>query len=128
MDKKKILIVDDEKEMVEMEAMRLEASGYQVLTAFDGESGIQMAQKEKPDIILLDIMLPKLDGYLVCAKLKRDSHCVDIPIILLTAVDHNYDPDLGRKVGADFYIMKPFEPKTLLAKIKELIKKYPRKS
>ena len=128
MDKKKILIVDDEKEMVEMEAMRLEASGYRVLTAYDGESGLEMARKEDPDIILLDIMLPKIDGYLVCAKLKRDSRYSNIPIILVTAVDHNYDPDLGNKVGADFYIMKPFEPKMLLAKIKELIKRSSRKS
>ncbi len=128
MDKKRILIVDDEKEMVEMEAMRLSASGYEVLVAYDGESGLEMAQCEKPDLILLDIMLPKMDGYLVCAKLKRDSRYGKIPIILVTAIDQNYDPDLGKKVGADFYVMKPFEPKLLLAKIKELIRKAPRKS
>jgi DNA-binding response OmpR family regulator len=128
MDKKKILIVDDEKEMVEMEAMRLAASGYEVLTAYDGESGLEIAHREKPDIILLDIMLPKMDGYLVCAKLKRDARYGKIPIILVTAVDQNYDVDLGKQVGADFYVMKPFEPKMLLAKIKELIRKPARKS
>ena len=121
MDKKKILIVDDEIEMVEMETMRLKASGYEVMAAYDAQSGLRKAREWMPDLIILDIMLPQMDGYQVCYALKRDTKCQDIPIILVSAVDQKYDEGLGGKAGADFYIAKPFEPSILLAKIKELV-------
>ena len=119
--KKKILIVDDETEMAELETLRLEASGYEVTTCFDGKSGIEKARQWRPDLVILDIMLPVMDGYQVCAALKKDPVCRGIPIILVSAVDRKYDTDLGKKVGADFYFTKPFEPRTLLDKIRELI-------
>ena len=121
MDKKKILIIDDETEMVEMETVRLKSSGYEVKAAYDAQSGLKKAREWMPDLIILDIMLPQMDGYQVCYALKKDTRCHGIPIILVSAVDKKYDTDLGSKVGADFYITKPFEPAVLLAKIKELI-------
>ena len=120
--KKKILIVDDEIEMAEMETMRLKASGYEVEAAYDGQSGFQTARQWMPDLVILDIMLPLMDGYQVCAALKKDAQCLDIPIILVSAVDQKYDTNLGQKVGADFYFTKPFETAILLAKIKEIIR------
>ena len=122
MDKKKILIIDDEIEMVEMETMRLKASGYEVTAAFDAQSGLRKAREWMPDLILLDIMLPQMDGYQVCYALKRDTKCQGIPIILVSAVDQKYDVGLASQAGADFYITKPFEPAILLAKIKELVR------
>ena len=107
MDKKKILIVDDETEMVEMETMRLKASGYEVAAAYDAHSGLQKARQWMPDLIILDIMLPQMDGYQVCYALKRDTRCREIPIILVSAVDEKYDTDLGKKMGADSYFTKP---------------------
>ena len=122
MDKKKILIVDDEIEMVEMETVRLRASGYEVIAAYDGRSGLQQVKFSQPDLVILDIMLPQLDGYQVCAVLKKDPQSRNIPIILVSAMDEKYDTDLGKKVGADFYFIKPFEPVALLAKVRELLK------
>ena len=125
-DKKKILIVDDETDMVEMETMRLKASGYEVAAAYDAHSGLKKAREWAPDLIILDVMLPEMDGYQVCYALKKDTKCHGIPIILVSAVDRKYDTDLGQKVGADFYFTKPFEPSALLEKVKELIKNHPK--
>ena len=123
MDKKRILIIDDETEMVEMETVRLKASGYEVTAACDGPSGLDKVKFWQPDLILLDIMLPKMDGYQVCAALKKDPQTHNIPIILVSATDQKYDSNLGKKAGADAYFTKPFESVTLLAKIRELLKK-----
>ncbi len=122
MDKKRILVVDDETEMVAMMTMRLRASGYDVLIAYDGEVGLEKAIAEKPDLVILDVMLPGLDGYKVCRKLKSEPFYREIPVILLTAVDQTTPPDGDPTHGADYCMMKPFEPKDLLGKIKELIK------
>ena len=121
MDKKKILIVDDEIEMVEMETVRLKASGYEVMAAHDGKSGLQKAREWLPDLVILDIMLPEMNGYEVCAALKADEKCRNIPIILVSAMDEKYDTNLGKKVNADSFFTKPFEPTALLASIKELV-------
>ena len=123
MTKKKILIIDDEKEMVQLETMRLEAHGYDVVVSYEGETGLEKARTDKPDLIIVDIMLPKMDGYELCRRLKQDPQCRLIPIILVSAVDEKLDTHLGKKVGADDYFTKPFEPALLLAKIKELTKK-----
>jgi DNA-binding response OmpR family regulator len=120
--KKKILIIDDEKEMVQVETMRLHAYGYDVVAAYDGESGLRQARVARPHLIILDIMLPKIGGYELCRMLKQDADCRNIPIILVSAVDQKFDTDLGKKVGADDYFTKPFDPASLLAKIKELTK------
>ncbi|MFA6358234.1 MAG: response regulator [Candidatus Omnitrophota bacterium] len=122
MDRKKILVVDDELDLVVMLSMRLEANEYQVSTAFDGQDALDKARTEKPDLIILDLMLPKIDGYKVCRMLKFDEKYKYIPIILFTARTQESDIKLGQEVGADAYLTKPFEPQVLLEKIKELIK------
>ena len=119
--KKKILVVDDEKDLVEMLKMRLEGSGYSVITAFDGEAGLELAKKEMPDIILLDLMMPKKDGYEVCGELKKDNKYKKIPILILSAKGQGSDRTAGIAVGADGYVVKPFEGAVLLTKIKELL-------
>ena len=121
-EKKRILIVEDEADILEMVAMRLEASGYEVISALDGQEAFEKARKETPDLIILDLMLPKMDGYKVCGLLKRDTRYARIPIILFTARAQETDMKMGQEVGADAYITKPFEPQVLLGKIKELLK------
>ena len=122
MDKKKILLVEDEKDLVETMVFQLKAAGYDVVTAFDGVDGLDKAKKEKVDLIILDLMLPKMDGYKVCGLLKKDSRYSKIPIILFTARTQESDMKMGEEVGADAYVIKPFDSKQLLAKIADLIK------
>lgn len=119
---KRILVVDDEKELVEMLKMRLEAGGYEVSAAYDGQEALDKARRDKPDLIILDLMLPRIDGYKVCRMLKFDEKYKKIPIILFTARAQEEDKKLGGEVGAEAYITKPFEPPILLAKIRELLK------
>ena len=121
MDKHTILIVDDEKDLVSMVKLRLEALGYDTIEAYDGQEALTKARNEKPDLIILDLMLPKMDGYKVCRMLKFDSRYKSIPIILFTARAQDSDKDLGKEVGADAYITKPFEAEVLLSKVKELL-------
>ena len=123
MDKKRILVVEDETQLVDMLKMRLEANHYQVITAYDGREGYEKARKEKPDLIILDLMLPKMDGYKVCGLLKKDARYNNIPIIIFTARAQEEDRKLGEEVGAEAYITKPFEPEVLLGKIEELLKR-----
>lgn len=119
---KKILVVDDETELVNMIKMRLEANNYEVILAYDGPEGLDKAKRDKPDLIILDLMLPKMDGYKVCAMLKHDQRYMKMPIIMLTARAGKEDEKLSQECGADAYIIKPFEPRALLDKIKELLK------
>jgi len=121
-DIKKILIVDDERDMVEALTVRLEKNGYGVISAYDGLDGLEKAKRERPDLIILDLMLPKMDGYRVCALLKKDSRYSMIPIIIFTAKAQVSDRELGIELGAEAYITKPFDAQILLTKIKELIK------
>ncbi|MFH0828223.1 MAG: response regulator [Candidatus Omnitrophota bacterium] len=121
--KKKILLVDDEPDIVSVTVMRLEASGYEVITAEDGSSGYELAKSEKPDLIILDLMLPLMDGYQVCRLLKFDAQYKDIPIIMLTAKSQQEDKEWGEKAGADLYMTKPYEAKELLEKIRQLMEK-----
>ncbi|OGX29721.1 MAG: hypothetical protein A2705_03270 [Omnitrophica WOR_2 bacterium RIFCSPHIGHO2_01_FULL_52_10] len=123
MSKKRILLVDDEQDMIYAVQMQLEAGNFKVLTARDGQEGLDQARKEKPDLIILDLMLPRIDGYKVCRMLKFDEKYKDIPIIMYTARAQEADEKLGFEVGADAYLTKPFDPKKLLAKIKELLEK-----
>lgn len=118
---KKILLVDDERDLVETVTFRLEAAGYEVVSGFDGQEGLDKAKKENPDLIILDLMLPKMDGYKVCRMLKFDEKYKKIPIIMFTARAQETDKNMGKEVGADAYITKPFEPKELLGKIQELL-------
>jgi DNA-binding response OmpR family regulator len=119
----KILLVDDEKEFVDMIKMRLEAKNYAVITAYDGIEALNKTRELRPDLIILDIMLPNLDGYQVCRMIKFDKTFGEIPIILLTALDQQKDRKLGEQVRADAYITKPFEPEELVEKIAVLLRK-----
>lgn len=123
MAKKRLLIVDDEADLAEMIKFRMENNGYEVLLAHDGQAALEMARKESPDLIILDLMLPKMDGYKVCGLLKKDSRYSHIPIIIFSAKGQEDDMKLGQELGADAYITKPFEPQVLLGKINELIGK-----
>jgi DNA-binding response OmpR family regulator len=120
--KKKILLVDDEPLLVEMVSMRLEANDYEVMCAGDGQEALEKVRKVKPDLIILDLMLPKIDGYKVCRMLKFEDQYKNIPILLFTARAQQSDMKLGEDVGADAYLVKPFDAEVLLAKIKELLK------
>jgi len=119
---KKILLVDDEPQLLDMVKMRLEANSYEVITAYDGQEAFEKTKKEKPDLIIMDLMLPKMDGYKVCGLLKKDARFTKIPIIIFTARAQQADIKLGEELGANAYITKPFEPKVLLDKIQELLK------
>jgi two-component system, OmpR family, alkaline phosphatase synthesis response regulator PhoP len=121
MAKKKILVVDDETKLVMAIRIRLEQAGYEVLAAYDGQEGLEKAKKEKPDLIVLDLMLPKMDGYKVCGLLKTDTRYNKIPVIMFTARAQESDKKMGEEAGADAYITKPFEHQVLLGKIKELL-------
>jgi DNA-binding response OmpR family regulator len=120
--KKRILVVDDEDEMVKAIQIRLERADYEVLVACDGMEAFDKAHREKPDLIILDLMLPKIDGYKICRMLKFDKKYKKIPIVMLTARARKSDEKLGLETGADAYITKPFQHEVVLAKIKELLK------
>lgn len=120
LEKKRLLIVDDEPDLAEMVKFRLEANGYEILLASDGQQALEVARKEKPDLIILDLMLPKMDGYKVCGLLKKDARYSGIPIIIFSAKAQEDNIKLCQEMGADAYIVKPFEPQVLLDKIKEL--------
>jgi len=117
---KKILIVDDEPNIIFMLSHRLKQSGYEVITAKDGQEAFDVAKKEKPDIIILDLMLPKMNGYTVCGLLKRDTNFSRTPIIMLTARAQSSDKKQGEEAGADAYIKKPFKSEELLNIIEQL--------
>ncbi len=115
----RILAVDDSPTILEMIKAILEAGGYEVLTAADGAEALDKARAEKPDLILLDVMLPKLDGYRVCRLLKFDQNYKHIPIIMLTAKTEEQSMATGLRTGADQYLTKPIEPERLLASVAE---------
>lgn len=121
MSKKRILFVEDETDMMEMVKFRLEAAGFEVISASDGETGLDKTAKENPDLILLDVMLPKIDGFKVCRTLKSDEKYKHIPIVIFTARASEKEQKLGRDCGAEAYITKPFEPEALMGKISELL-------
>ncbi|MDP8297028.1 MAG: response regulator [Candidatus Orphnella occulta] len=119
---KKILVTEDSQTILDMVKDILESEGYNVITAIDGQEAFSKAKLEKPDLIILDLMLPKLDGYKVCRMLKFDDNYKHIPIIIFTARASEADKKMGQDVSADAYITKPFQPEELLAKIKEFLK------
>ena len=119
-DKKTILIVDDEKPIVDILVYNLEKEGYNTLEANDGLTAVDIAITEKPDLILLDIMLPKMDGLTVCKKIRSS---LNVPILMLTAKDEEIDKILGLELGADDYITKPFSVRELMARIKANLRK-----
>lgn len=114
----KILVVDDETYIVELVKFNLEKEGYKVIVAYDGISAINIVHEHKPDLIILDIMLPGMDGLEVCRNLKQDTEYTTIPIIMLTAKGEEIDTVLGLEMGADDYIKKPFSPREMVARVK----------
>jgi two-component system alkaline phosphatase synthesis response regulator PhoP len=121
MAKGKILVVDDEIYIVHILDFSLGMEGYEVLTALDGEQAVDKARSEHPDLIVLDIMMPKLDGYETCKILKAGEDTKNIPVILLSAKGRNVDQKIGFEVGADDYITKPFSPRKLVERINTLL-------
>jgi DNA-binding response OmpR family regulator len=121
---KKILVIDDHPQVVELIRMRLESAGYEVEAAYDGHEGLKKAQSLRPDLIILDIMLPKMNGFKVCRLLKFDRRYRDIPIVMLTSRAKVSDKEIGEKTGADEYLFKPYNPQKLL----ELVRKYTEKA
>ena len=119
--KKRILLVDDEIDIVTMIRMRLEASGFEVIVATDGKEALNAARTQSPDLIILDLMLPTMDGFHVARMLKYDARYKNIPIIMLTAKAGESDRKTGEDVGVDAFFNKPFEAEKLLAKIRELL-------
>ena len=119
-DKKTILIVDDEQHIVDILVYNLQKEGYNTLQANDGLTAVDIALSQKPDLILLDIMLPKMDGLAVC---KRIRHTLNVPILMLTAKDEEIDKILGLELGADDYVTKPFSVRELMARIKANLRK-----
>lgn len=118
--KKTILIVDDEKPIVDILVYNLQKEGYDTLEANDGELAVSLALEKKPDLILLDIMLPKMDGLAVC---KRIRHTLNVPILMLSAKDEEIDKILGLELGADDYVTKPFSVRELMARVKANLRK-----
>jgi len=122
-DRKKIVVVDDEVPIARMLKIRLEANGYSVFMAHDGKAGLELVHKVRPNLILLDLVLPVIDGFKVCRMLKFDNNFKNIPIIMLTARSADESRNLGQQLGANAYMIKPFEPEVLLKKIEDLIGK-----
>ena len=120
MDNKKILIVDDDENICELLRLYLEKDGFNTVVANDGEQAIKCAQINNPDLILLDIMLPVLDGWQVCREIRKSSN---VPIIMLTAKGETFDKVLGLELGADDYVTKPFDSKEVVARIKAVLRR-----
>lgn len=117
---KTVLIVDDEKDIVETLKFILESEGHNCIVAYDGEEALNLAKTKTPDLIVLDVMLPKINGYKVCRLLKFDSNYKEIPILMVTARTQEEDKIIGEETGANEYVTKPFDIETILS----LVKKY----
>ena len=118
--RKTILVVDDEESIVDLLVYHLQKEGYDTLQAYDGASAVEIALKEKPDLILLDVMLPKMDGISVC---KRIRYSLNVPILMISAKDTELDKVVGLEMGADDYITKPFQHREVMARIKANLRK-----
>ena len=123
MAKKKILVVDDEKDILELLEYNLERQGFEILKTMTGEEALELVKRKNPDLIILDLMLPDLDGLEVCKILKKDTKIASLPIIMLTAKGEESDIIVGLELGADDYITKPFSPKVLIARVKVVLRR-----
>src|SRR6185295_15209614 len=117
---RKVLVVDDDRKTVDLVRLYLEKDGYQVLLAYDGQQALELARQKLPDLLVLDVMLPKLDGLDLCRVLRAETA---VPIILLTARTTEDDKLLGLDLGADDYVTKPFSPRELLARIRAVLRR-----
>ncbi len=116
----KIIVADDDKNICELLKLYLEKENYEAIVANDGEEALRLFELETPDLILLDVMMPKLDGWQVCREVRKRSEC---PIIMITAKGETFDKVLGLELGADDYVVKPFEPKEIIARIKAVMRR-----
>ena len=123
MSKARILIIEDDRDIVEMLEYNLAEAGYDTFSALNGKDGVTLAGREKPDLIILDIMLPIIDGFEVCRTLKNDSEVAHIPIIILSAKSQETDKVVGLELGADDYVTKPFSPRELIARTKAILRR-----
>jgi two-component system alkaline phosphatase synthesis response regulator PhoP len=121
--REKILIVEDEKDIVKMLEYNLKKEGFKTISAQDGEDALEYAAREHPDLIILDLMLPGMDGLEVCKELKKETKTASIPIIMLTAKAQESDKVVGLELGADDYVTKPFSPRELIARIKAVLRR-----
>lgn len=119
----KILIVEDDRDIAEMVRYNLSEQGYEVILAPDGQKGVALAKSARPDLIILDIMLPVMDGFEVCKNLKSEQTTADIPIIILSAKSQETDKVLGLELGADDYVTKPFSPRELIARTRAILRR-----
>jgi two-component system alkaline phosphatase synthesis response regulator PhoP len=117
----KVLVVDDEQSIVTLLQYNLQQAGYDVVTAYDGEEGLNKVFTERPDIVVLDLMLPKMDGVEVCKAIRSEKN--NVPILMLTAKDDEFDKVLGLELGADDYMTKPFSPREVVARIKAILRR-----
>ena len=118
---KKILIIEDDPGTMRLLSYTLEHEGYEVLSAEDGLVGLKRAQDEHPDILILDIMLPGLDGYEICNRLRRNPETITVPILMVSGRARQEDKNVGLKMGADDYLSKPVDPQTVLTKVEALL-------
>ena len=118
---KRILIADDETDIVETLQFMLEVEGFECLTAYNGEDALNLAKREMPDLLILDVMMPKINGYKVCSLLKFDAKYKNIPILMVTARSQEEDKMIGEETGADEYITKPFEINDVVEKVKKYL-------
>ena len=123
MSKATILIIDDEKDLIELVRFNLEKEGYDVISAGDGPSGVSIATRHHPDLVVLDLMMPGMDGLEVCRKLRDDTRTSRLPMIMLTARAAEADRVVGLEMGADDYVTKPFSPRELVARVKALLRR-----
>lgn len=117
----RILAVDDEPHILRLVSFSLSARGFEMLEAADGLAALEMAEREQPDLILLDVMMPLLDGYETCRRLKANPATADIPVVMLSAKSQQAEQVIGREAGAIDYICKPFTPKDLVAQVREVL-------
>lgn len=118
---KKILIIEDDRSAARLAQYTIQQAGYDVIIAYDGYEGLEKTLNEHPDLVILDIMLPGLDGYEVCHRLRAEPETITLPILMISAKAREEDRNIGLKVGADDYLAKPVEPSVMLAKIAELL-------
>ena len=124
---KKILIVEDERDILQLVKLYLEKEGFRTITASTGPEGLKQAKQEKPDLVILDLMLPEIDGLEICKRLRSAPETAMMPIIMLTAKAEESDTVIGLELGADDYVTKPFSPKALIARVKALLRRLERK-
>ncbi len=117
---KTILVIDDERNIVELLRLYLEKEGWTVITAADGEAGLELHRRHDPDLVVLDLMLPRIDGFEVCREIRRRG---DTPVVMLTARDDDVDSIVGLELGADDYVTKPFNPRALVARVKAILRR-----